>query len=270
VMVEDINPGPGATGAASGGPTGGTALGDKLIFAARGKWPDAPGYTDDSEPWVSDGTAGGTFRLKDINTAAASTLFGNTPYFAGHPFIPVGDDSILFGAAGALYRSDGTPAGTRRLASLYLPEEVHSRGHGWAALGNGRSVFAASEAPNGGVLYLYGSDGTAEGTRRLVGLYLITPIPVVNGFAYFVGIDLAHGPELWKTDGTPEGTSVVKDIGPGPLGGSSTAPAPSAAASPPPPTAATSPPSATPCTSRAATSSGAATAPTPAPPSSAT
>src|SRR5262245_36577806 len=35
----------------------------------------------------------------------------------------------------------------------------------------------------------------------------------------FIATDPAHGQELWKTDGTPEGTVLVKDINPGPESG---------------------------------------------------
>jgi ELWxxDGT repeat protein len=39
-----------------------------------------------------------------------------------------------------------------------------------------------------------------------------------KGAAYFYNIDSAHGAEMWRTDGTEEGTYLLKDILPGPLG----------------------------------------------------
>src|SRR3954470_16131965 len=43
--------------------------------------------------------------------------------------------------------------------------------------------------------------------------------PVAVGPAFFFSADdRAHGSELWKTDGTPEGTVLVEDIRPGPEG----------------------------------------------------
>ena len=37
----------------------------------------------------------------------------------------------------------------------------------------------------------------------------------LDSFTYFIGTDSAHGAELWRTDGTEAGTSLVVDINPG-------------------------------------------------------
>lgn len=42
----------------------------------------------------------------------------------------------------------------------------------------------------------------------------------VNGVLYFTAFDIAHGRELWKTDGSSAGTVLVKDIFPGSTGSS--------------------------------------------------
>lgn len=39
-----------------------------------------------------------------------------------------------------------------------------------------------------------------------------------NGLLFFNGSDGIHGQELWRSDGTPEGTFMLKDIDPGPSG----------------------------------------------------
>jgi ELWxxDGT repeat protein len=40
----------------------------------------------------------------------------------------------------------------------------------------------------------------------------------MDGIVYFAGTDPANGEELWRTDGTPEGTWLVTDIAPGESG----------------------------------------------------
>ncbi|MCW3167867.1 T9SS type A sorting domain-containing protein [Chryseobacterium sp. 09-1422] len=63
---------------------------------------------------------------------------------------------------------------------------------------------------------LYVSDGTATGTIQInnvtnVGNYIFEN----NGFVYFFGNNNNYGREIWKTDGSVAGTTVVKDINPG-------------------------------------------------------
>lgn len=42
---------------------------------------------------------------------------------------------------------------------------------------------------------------------------------VCGGITFFIAEDVIHGKELWKTDGSPAGTQLVKDISPGPQNG---------------------------------------------------
>lgn len=76
-------------------------------------------------------------------------------------------------------------------------------------------------ANNGTTGYeLYGSDGTAAGTRLVKDINTNTSsnpdnLTVINGVTYFTASDGVHGTELWKTDGTAGGTELLKDINPG-------------------------------------------------------
>jgi ELWxxDGT repeat protein len=68
---------------------------------------------------------------------------------------------------------------------------------------------------------LWASEGVADGAILLKyfaspeGDVLFEPVEAGDRL-YFVGLDPEHGLELWVTDGTPDGTRLVKDINPGP------------------------------------------------------
>jgi ELWxxDGT repeat protein len=78
---------------------------------------------------------------------------------------------------------------------------------------NGTLYFSAR---SGNTYGLYKSNGTDGGTVRLK-TFASAPshITHVNGTVYFAADDGKHGRELWRSDGTAEGTVLVKDLRPG-------------------------------------------------------
>jgi ELWxxDGT repeat protein len=48
-----------------------------------------------------------------------------------------------------------------------------------------------------------------------LGNYQPGPVVAYNGLGYFAATSVVNGRELWRTDGTPAGTSLVRDINPG-------------------------------------------------------
>ncbi len=81
---------------------------------------------------------------------------------------------------------------------------------------NGTLYFSAR---SGNAYGLYKSNGTDGGTVRLK-TFTAAPshITHVNGTVYFAADDGKHGRELWRSDGTAEGTVLVKDLRPGSAG----------------------------------------------------
>jgi ELWxxDGT repeat protein len=108
--------------------------------------------------------------------------------------------------------SDGTPAGTLRLAEL--PGSIS----GLTAIG-GAVLFVVDRDDDRHELWR--SDGTVSGTRPLLEIE-VAPYPaayhpvMAGGRLWFAGIDREHGAELWSTDGTAAGTRLETDLAPGP------------------------------------------------------
>lgn len=206
------------------GPTGGLALstlgglnafGDRVLFSA---WDEAHG----SEPWISDGTAAGTFRLADLNAGSA----GAFDWFI-HGLVAgvLGDRACFFGFSEAvgyeLWGTDGTVAGTGLVQDIdtqvsSVPDLELLRWTEMASAG-GSVFFRADDAVHG--VELWRTDGTVAGTVRLTDLevnsfwdlpYRLTPLGDRLLFTAEASAD--HG-TLWSSDGTPAGTAPVVPAG---------------------------------------------------------
>ncbi len=202
-LFKDINPGIDSSYA-----SGLRALGNgKIIF-------NADNGTDGSELWVTDGTVDGTVLLKDINPGAA--------YSAASEFTPIAGNRALFiaadGAGMELWVTDGTAAGTVQVKDIN-PGAGSSTPQRFASLGNGQTLFKADDGVHG--YELWTTDGTAAGTSLVKDIQAgsghgvggngaITALG--NGLAVFAANDAISGIELWVTDGTGAGTSLLKDI----------------------------------------------------------
>lgn len=166
-----------------------------------------------TEPWKSDGSAGGTVMIKDIATPTPQGLgvvdsspFGFTA-FAG---------AIYFGAYDAdhgyrLWRTDGTEAGTVPVSPVTpladTPPFVVSGG--WL-------YFVGYDEAHG--MELWRSDGTEEGTTLVVDL---TPGPDWSGIYNLVPVAdrvIFSAPQggafgVWVSDGTASGTHALPGAG---------------------------------------------------------
>jgi ELWxxDGT repeat protein len=159
-----------------------------------------------AELWASDGTAGGTRRLRRL--PGIDARYGVYPLGA--------TSSLLFfstyvsGGDRALWASDGTVAGTRRLAAVG-PD---------AAVVWGDDLFFSVDRLGAG-RELWTSDGTPAGTRKLLdtctgpSCSFYGELAVAGGHLYFKRVVAGQGQELWRTDGTAAGAELVRDVCPG-------------------------------------------------------
>jgi ELWxxDGT repeat protein len=126
------------------------------------------------------------------------------PVYAGGAFFFPAND----GTNGSeLWRSDGTEASTVRLKDI-VPGAGGSSPWNFVAAG-GLVFFKASDGA--GAFHLWRSDGSEAGTLQLKAVTSsIEPPLAIGGTVYFVGLD--NGLELSRTDGTSEGTMLVRDL----------------------------------------------------------
>lgn len=153
------------------------------------------------ELWKSDGTKHGTVMVKDIFPGIHEVFEG----------IPVGISSDPFGlrnVGGTLYFLADTPSGTKIFKSDGTEAgTVEVNRYPFAAVG-GRLFFIA-----GG--QLYANDGTSDVqlTGHTPGMppYDVHEPVAVGTMVYFSATDGTTSPkrQLWKTDGTVAGTSLV-------------------------------------------------------------
>jgi ELWxxDGT repeat protein len=157
------------------------------------------------ELWKSDGTEAGTIRLTDnkpgttssISRAFTRKVIGDTFYFTA-------DDEAISNISNLteLWKSDGTPEGTERVADIFQGSFGSNPG-GFASIGN-TLIFQANDGTSGNELWR--SDGTAFGTRQIAdinfGPYGSNPAgftPIGNSLLFSAFGE--GGRELWKTDG---------------------------------------------------------------------
>ena len=173
---------------------------------------------------LSVGSVSAQFLVRNINTAGGGAN-GSTPaklvdlsgtiFFAG----------TAAGTARELWKSDGTEAGTLLVRDVNQGNR-NGIGDNPELVAVGETIFfIATDGVSG--YELWKSDGTEPGTIMVRDIRpgAESSMPDIDGLPaaltisgstlYFVANDGTHGFELWKSDGTAEGTVMVRDLNPG-------------------------------------------------------
>ncbi len=220
ILVKDINP-----GAAGSGDYWTAVMNDLLYFSADDG-------TNGKELWRSDGSLAGTYMVKNIDGRGLDPRYpancNGTLYFAGNDGVTGVEPWKSDGTAnGTLLLKDMVPAGTAG-GSSSPTSFMHVNGITYFSAG---TALKRTNTGTGGPGYfpaaaLCVTDGTTSGTRMISSTSALVPacMTAYNNQLYFYGTTWPNSSfwvrkgcqtELFRSNGTAKGTSIVKDINPG-------------------------------------------------------
>ena len=198
--------------------------------------------------WKTDGTPAGTVQIQSFQPVAGDVQFGYVAEFHGDAIFQFQDRPGLFKSDGTpagtvviatlpreqsvpavpavvsggvfyvasddgsrLWKSDGTPGGTA-VVGHFAKQSIS-----FATVVGGRLLFFAADLSSlreG----LYSTDGTPAGTQVVAPVSVVSPqkrlgdVIAVEDELFFRNSDPQSGVELWKSDGTADGTKLIRDI----------------------------------------------------------
>jgi ELWxxDGT repeat protein len=208
-IIKDIN-----VGIASSNISKLTPTANFIIFSAT------DGVTGFNTLWKSEGTLEGTSQIKEVNLAQSSDTelsfieSNNSIYFQG----------VLNNLNGIeLLKTDGSLNNTILVSDIFHKNGSRVGNRDYTPFNN-KLIFAGSDGLHGIEPFI--TDGTISGTKMIKDInpnynslyndYDYRPsFTKAGNNVFFRANDGTSGFELFKTDGTESGTSLLKDIAPG-------------------------------------------------------
>jgi ELWxxDGT repeat protein len=173
---------------------------EQLASSASGAFFTVSTGSGGAELWKSNGTAAGTVKVKTLRTGAGSMVFDSYPHITVNNifYFTVADGVDSY----TLWRTDGTAAGTYMLMDLHPYK-----------LGEFQGTLYVNGRDDNSNFPLYRSNGTPEGTAKLLDRGPIQHfMPYGDQLLFIESEGSGTGNFLWTTDGTPEGTVMVKSF----------------------------------------------------------
>ncbi len=180
-------------------------LGNKVIFFAHNT-------VDGYEPYVSDGTAAGTFMLKNINPTGNSLT---TQAMGLH--LKMTDRYCFFiannGTTNALWRTDGTVDGTIEV----IPNVTNGISDAGYSTTDAENLWFVNYNGTNAVQQLYKSNGTVAGSSQVYStLNFAQNLTTYKGALWFRAANSGTpaNAEVWRSDGLSVNTALALDIEP--------------------------------------------------------
>lgn len=210
VLVKNINP-----GINSSTPSFKTVLNNQLLFIADD-------VVKGNELWKTDGTDAGTVLVKDIETGNASITV-NDIYKLNNTIALLVAKTATHGYE--LWKTDGTTVNTTLIKDINPGADsgFNVFSQTTPVLVNNILYFDGNDGTNGSELWK--TDGTNAGTVMVKNINtdnniesgngLVTGLVALNNNIVFEAFDTTHNREMWISDGSEAGTTIIKDANPG-------------------------------------------------------